>query len=92
MPSAAAREYDSAPQVRPVADQHAEIARRHTDRLRAMRPWSRDAGGTHGQSADLSDQGQVMPSSLDWLRTMWGLVKHTFLESWHRAQDTKDAS
>jgi hypothetical protein len=48
----AAREYDAAPQPRPAADQHAEIARRHAARLRAMRPWYRDAPRTLGQSAD----------------------------------------
>jgi hypothetical protein len=91
MRSEAGRDH-AAPQPREVADRHAEIARRHTARLRAMRPWSRDAGGTHGQSADLSDQGPAAPSTLAWPQTMWGLVKHTFLESWHRGQETAHAS
>ena len=90
MPSEAAREYIAEPQGRSVAERHAEIARRYAARLRAMRPWSRDAPGPHGQSADMSDQRQAAPSTLGWRQAMWGLVKHTFLESWHRGQGTAD--
>jgi hypothetical protein len=74
------------------AERHADIARRHAARVRAMRPWYRDAPGTLGPPADrhLADRGKDVPSVFEWLQAMWGLVKHTFLESWHRGQSTAD--
>jgi hypothetical protein len=70
-----------------MADRHANIARRHAARLRAMRPWYRDAPATLGQRVD-SARGHGVPSVFERLQAMWGLMKHTFLESWHHGQST----
>jgi hypothetical protein len=72
-----------------MADRHADVARRHAARLRAMRPWYRDAPATLGQRVD-SEPGHGVPSVFEWLQAMWGLMKHTLLESWHRGQSTTD--
>jgi hypothetical protein len=54
-----------------------------------MRPWYRDALPSRAGGTQTSDYGHDVPSAFEWLQAMWGLVKHTFLESWHREQSTR---
>jgi hypothetical protein len=92
MGSEAAPEPKTGPRALATADRHADTARRHAACLRAMRPWYRDAPAALGQRVDrqTSERGQDVPSVFEWLQAMWRLMKHTFLESWHRGRSTTE--